>query len=80
MSHTIRVECPKCKSGDCNATYEELGELIHLNIAKATVFCNHCTYTKVGLLVNHKELVVELQEAGSDDTEIEYRYLGKDRG
>ena len=80
MTHTIKVECPKCKSDDCNATLEELGELIRLPIAKATVFCNHCTYTKVGLLVNRNELVVESRESGSDDTEIEYRYLGKDRG
>lgn len=80
MSRTIKVECPKCKSDDCNATYEELGELIRLSIAKATVFCNHCTYTKVGLLVNRKELVVETQEAGSDDTEIDYIYLGRERG
>lgn len=80
MAHTIKVECPRCKSDDCNATYEELGELIRLSVAKATVFCNSCTYTKVGLLVNRKELVVETQEAESDETEIEYMYLGRTPG
>lgn len=77
MATTIKVECPRCKSDDCNATYEELGELIRLPIAKATVFCNHCTYTKVGLLVNRKELVRETKEPKDEDTEIEYMYLGK---
>lgn len=77
MAHTMKVECPRCMSGDCNATYEELGVLIRLPLQKATVFCRGCGYMKVGLLANRKELVVETREPGGDDTEIEYVYLGR---
>ncbi len=80
MSHTMRTDCPKCKSGNCNATYEKLGELIRVSVATMRVFCNSCTYTKVGLLVNRKELVVETKEPEDEDTEVEYRYLGRERG
>ncbi len=80
MSHTMNVECPKCKSGDCNATFEDHGELIRVSITTVRVYCNFCTYTKVGLLVNRKELVVETKEPESDDTEIVYTYLGQERG
>lgn len=77
MSHTIKVECPRCKSDDCNSTYDELGNLIRLSITKITVFCNHCTYTKVGLLANRKEIVRETKEPDGEDTEIDYIYLGR---
>lgn len=79
-SHTMKAECPKCKSDNCNATYEDLGELIRVSITKVTVHCNSCTYTKVGLLINRKELVTETKEPEFDETEIEYTYLGWDRG
>ncbi len=80
MSHTMKVECPKCKSGDCFTTVERPSELICASVVTVRVFCNSCTYTKVSLLVNRKELVVETKEPESDDTEIVYTYLGQERG
>ncbi len=77
MAYTIKIECPKCHSGDCNSTLEPIGELIRSHVAKSIIYCNHCTYHRVNLLVNQKVLVIESKEPGSDDTEIEYMYLGR---
>ncbi len=80
MSYTTKIECPKCKSGDCNLTRKSMDDLIRVSTATLTTYCNKCTYSRVSLLVNNKVLVTETAEPGSDDTEMEYMYLGKDSG
>lgn len=79
-SHTTRITCPKCGSDDCNYTTEPLGEAIVARIGKRTTFCNKCTYTQVSITIANSEIFRETREAGSEETELEYMYLGRERG
>ena len=78
--HTYKVRCPKCGSDDCNYTRENLGEAIRASFNTVTTYCNKCTYCLVQLLVNNKEIFRETKEAGTEDTELQYSFLGKERG
>ncbi len=78
--HTVKVRCPKCGSDDCNHTREHLGEAVHASFDTLTTYCNKCTYCVVQLLVNNKEIFKETKEAETEDTELQYMFLGKDRG
>ncbi len=79
-SSTTRIQCPKCKSDNCNNTVADVGALIVMDIRTRTVFCNACGYKVVSLLVGGRVLVTETKLPGDEDTEIEYYYLGRDRG
>ncbi len=79
-SHTARTQCPKCSSDDCNSTIADIGALIVLDIRTRSIYCNACGYTKVSLLISNKVLVTETKLPGDEDTEIEYYYLGRERG
>lgn len=78
-SYTTRVRCPKCKSDDCNYTTETVGKAIVADIRTFTTYCNTCTYSKVVVSIGMTEVFTETQEPGSDETELEYKYLGKER-
>lgn len=80
MAHTIKVRCPKCGSDDCNYTTEDLGKAIRARIGRVTTFCNKCTYTKVVITISGKEIFTETKMPDSDDTELVYMFLGKERG
>lgn len=79
MTQTITMDCPECGSGDCSFTLEELGVLIVASIRRRTVHCNSCTYTKVSLIVHTGEICTETRRPGEEDTELEYKFLGKDK-
>ncbi len=79
VSQTSRTTCPKCGSDDCNLTVEELGVLIVASIRRRITFCNRCAYTKVALVVHTGEICVETRLPGEEDTELEYRYLGREK-
>ena len=78
-STTSKVRCPKCGSDDCNYTVESLGELVAATLRRHTTFCNQCTYVKVSLVVNAREICVETRLPGQEDTDLEYHYPGKDK-
>ena len=79
-SHTAKMQCPKCSSEDCNSTITDIGALIVADIRTRNVYCNTCGYTQVSLLIFGKVLVTETKLPGDEDTEIEYYYLGRERG
>ncbi len=78
-SYTTRISCPKCNSDDCNLTTEDLGKAIVADIRKRTIFCNRCTYTKVSISIAGKEIFTEERLSGSDETELTYTYLGREK-
>jgi len=78
-SLTIKIVCPKCDSADCNFTTEDLGNAIVAGIRKHTTFCNTCTYTKVSISIAGSEIFTETRLPGSDETELEYKYLGREK-
>lgn len=78
FSQTTRIRCPKCGSDDCNYTVEKLGDAIHASLGKTTEFCNHCTYTKVRITINTKEIFTETKLPDSEDTELEYKFFGRE--
>lgn len=80
MTYTTRMTCPRCGSVDCNHTTEDLGKMIVADVRTSTVYCNACTYSKVALIVNNREVVTETRVPEYDDTEIEYKFLGQERG
>jgi len=79
MTSTYTVQCPKCGSGDCNSTREFLGKAITTDIGIRTVFCNACTYRKVSVIIGVREIFTETRLPGSDETELDYMYLGKEK-
>lgn len=79
-SHTTKIECPKCRSEDCNFTAEELGKAIKASMRTATVRCNKCTYTKVSVLISGHELFTEEQILGNEETILSYMFLGQEKG
>ncbi len=78
-SYTTRIFCPKCDSEDCNLTTEELGKAIVADVRKRTTFCNTCTYTKVSISIAGSEIFTEERLPGSDETELTYIYLGREK-
>ncbi len=78
-SHTYMIRCPKCGSDDCNYTRESLGEAIRASFNTLRTYCNKCTFTSVVLLINNKEIFRETKEAGSEDTELVYSFLGTEK-
>lgn len=80
-SYTARMSCPRCDSEDCNITIEKLGSLIVASIRKRTIHCNSCGYSKVSLIVQNKEVCAETRLSGEEeDTDLEYKYLGREKG
>lgn len=77
-SSTMKVDCPMCGSDDCNYTVEQLGQAIQAKIVKIIEFCNKCTYTKVRIIINSKDVFSETKPADSEDTELIYSYLGRE--
>lgn len=80
VSHTTKMSCPKCGSEDCNLTMEELGALIVASVRRRVIHCNSCGYSKVSLIVHTSEVCTETRLPGEEDTELEYKYLGRERG
>ena len=80
VSHTMTTDCPKCGSGNCNLTTEELGSLIVASIRRRVIHCNSCGYSKVSLIVLTSEVCTETRLPGEEDTDLEYKYLGRERG
>jgi len=78
-SHTTKVFCPKCTSADCNLTIEELGKAIIADVRKRTIYCNTCTYSKASIIIANSEVFTETRLPGSDETELEYKYLGREK-
>ena len=78
-SHTMKIRCPKCDSGDCNLTTEDLGKAIVVDIRRRITFCNTCTYHQVSLTIGGKEIFTETKLPGSDETELVYAYLGREK-
>jgi len=78
-SHTEGIVCPKCGSVDCNFTTEDLGKAITADVRKRTTYCNLCTYTKVAISIGRSEIFTETKLPGSDETELEYKYLGREK-
>lgn len=80
MYHIVKTICPKCSSKDCNLTTEELGTLIVASVRRRVIHCNSCGYTKVSLMVHSGEICTETRLPGEEDTDLEYKYLGRERG
>ena len=78
-SYTTGILCPKCNSDDCNFTTEDLGKAIMADVRKHTTFCNSCAYTKVAISIGRSEIFTETKLPGSDETELEYKYLGREK-
>jgi len=79
MTHITTIDCPWCASVTCNFTIEELGVLIVASIRKRTIHCNSCGYTKTSLIIHAGEICTETKLPDEEDTELEYKYLGKDK-
>ena len=80
MVTIARISCPHCGSDDCNLTREELGSLIVAPVRRRVIHCNYCGYVKVALIVITSEVCTETRLPGEEDTELEYKYLGRERG
>ncbi len=78
-SYTTKTFCPKCNSADCNLTMEELGKAIVADVRKRAIFCNACTYSRVSIIIVNSEVFSEERLPGSDETELEYKYLGQEK-
>ncbi len=78
-SYTTKTFCPKCNSADCNLTTEELGKAIVADVRKRTTFCNSCAYTKVSISIAGSEIFIEERLPGSDETELSYIHLGREK-
>ncbi len=78
-SYTTTIPCPKCGSGDCNLTTEDLGKAIVADVRKRTTYCNACTYNKVSIIIAGSEIFIEERLPGSDETELTYTYLGREK-
>ncbi len=78
-SYTSKTFCPKCNSADCNLTTEELGKVIVADVRKRTIYCNTCTYNKVSIIIAGSEIFIEERLPGSDETELTYVYLGREK-